>query len=138
MTASNSSSLVLANIRSRTMPALLTRTSSPPKVSTAVWISACGLRPVGDVGAVGDGFAAGGGDLVDDALRGAAAAGGRAVEADTDVVDHDARALGGERQRVRAADAAARARDDDHAAVEQSHISLSPWLFDVGGRWCAR
>src|SRR3954447_370562 len=38
MTASNSSSLVLANIRSRTMPALLTRTSTPPKVSTAVWI----------------------------------------------------------------------------------------------------
>src|SRR6185369_16353631 len=42
-TASNSSSLVLANIRSRTMPALFTRTSSPPYVSTAAWIrpSAC-------------------------------------------------------------------------------------------------
>ena len=40
MTASNSSSLVLANIRSRTMPALFTSTSSPPKVSTAVWIEA--------------------------------------------------------------------------------------------------
>ena len=36
---------------------------------------ACGLRPVGDVRAAGDGFAAGSGDLVDDALRGAAAAG---------------------------------------------------------------
>src|SRR5689334_6192137 len=43
MTASNSSSLVFANIRSRTIPALLTRTSRPPKLSTAVWIkpSAC-------------------------------------------------------------------------------------------------
>src|SRR5215212_725335 len=39
MTASNSSSLVLANIRSRTMPALFTNTSSPPNVSIAVWIS---------------------------------------------------------------------------------------------------
>ena len=35
-----------------------------------------GLIPVGDVGAVGDGFASGGGDLVDDALGRAAAAGG--------------------------------------------------------------
>ncbi len=35
-----------------------------------------GLRPVGDVGAAGDGFATGGGDLVDDTLRGAATAGG--------------------------------------------------------------
>ncbi|CKT94471.1 Uncharacterised protein [Mycobacterium tuberculosis] len=38
MTASNSSSLVLAIIRSRTMPALFTRTSTPPYVSTAAWI----------------------------------------------------------------------------------------------------
>src|SRR5579875_3743116 len=38
-TASNSSSLVLAIILSRTMPALFTQTSSPPNVSTAVWIS---------------------------------------------------------------------------------------------------
>ena len=35
-----------------------------------------GLRPVGDVRAAGDGFASGGGDLVDHALRCAAAAGG--------------------------------------------------------------
>ena len=75
MTASNSSSLVLANIRSRTMPALLTRTSSPPKVSTAVWIRLGRLRPVGDIGATGDGFATGSDDLVDHALRGATAAG---------------------------------------------------------------
>ena len=32
-----------------------------------------GLRPVGDVGSAGDGFAAGGDDLIDDTLRGAAA-----------------------------------------------------------------
>ena len=83
---------------------------------------AFGLLPVGDVRPTGDGFASGGGDLVDDALRGAAAAGGRAVQAHADVVDHHTRALGGERQRVRAPDAAARTRHDDHAAVEQSHI----------------
>ncbi len=40
-----------------------------------------GLRPVGDVRAAGDGFASGGGDLVDDALRCAAATGGRSVKA---------------------------------------------------------
>ena len=134
MTASNSSSLVLANIRSRTMPALLTSTSSPPNASTAVWIEALGLRPVGDVGPAGDGFASGGGDLVDHALGGAAAAGGRTVEADADVVDHDARALGGERQRVRASDPAAGSRDDDHAAVKQSHVRcLLGYLIAAGG-----
>ena len=37
---------------------------------------AVGLRPVGDVGPTGHGFAAGSGDLVDDALGGAATAGG--------------------------------------------------------------
>ena len=68
MTASNSSSLVLANIRSRTMPALFTRTSRPPKVSTAVWTSAAACVPVGDVGAVGDGFPSGSDDFVDHAL----------------------------------------------------------------------
>ena len=125
MTASNSSSLVLANMRSRTMPALFTRTSSPPNVSTAVWISPSACVPVGDVRPVGDGFASGSGDLVDDALGRAAAAGGRAVEPDADVVDHHTGALGGERQRVRAADAAARSRHDDHAAVKQSHILVS-------------
>ena len=135
MTASNSSSLVLANIRSRTMPALLTRTSRPPNFSTAVWIRPVGLRPVGDVGATGDGFAAGSGDLVDDALRGAPTTSGRAVQADADVVHHHARTLGGERQRMRASDAATCARHDDHAAVEQSHIRMSPlsielWLLD--------
>src|SRR3954469_11855212 len=52
ITASNSSSLVLANIRSRTMPALFTRTSSPPKVSTAVairpsaWSQSATLAPL--------------------------------------------------------------------------------------------
>ncbi len=35
---------------------------------------AFGLRPVGDVGTAGDGFATGSGDFVDDALRGAATA----------------------------------------------------------------
>jgi len=40
VTASNSSSVALANMRSRTMPALFTSTSSVPYVSTACWIRA--------------------------------------------------------------------------------------------------
>src|ERR1044072_2091869 len=41
MTASNSSSVMLTSIRSRRMPALFTRVSRPPKVSTAWLISRC-------------------------------------------------------------------------------------------------
>ena len=41
MTASHSSTVMFTSIRSRRMPALLTRTSRPPKVSTAVAISRC-------------------------------------------------------------------------------------------------
>ena len=85
-----------------------------------------GLRPVRDVGSTGDGFATGGGDLVDHALGCTAAARGRPVEADADVVDDDARALGGEGQRVCAPDSAARSRDDDHPAVEQTHLRCLP------------
>ena len=81
-----------------------------------------GLRPVGDVRPTGDRLASGGGDFVDDALRGAAATGGRSVQPDTDVVDHHARTLGGERQRMCPSDTATGARHDDHTAVEQSHI----------------
>jgi hypothetical protein len=83
---------------------------------------ACRLIPVRDVGSVGDGFATGGGDLVDYALRGATAAGGRPVQTNTDVVDDDARTLGREGQRMRATDTAARSGDDDDTAVDHAHI----------------
>ena len=86
-----------------------------------------GLRPVGDVGPAGHGFASGSGDLVDHALCRAAATRGRTVQPDTDVIDHHSRALGGERQRMSAPDAATSTRHDDHAAVEQSHISYLPY-----------
>ena len=38
MTASHSSMVMLTSMRSRRIPALLTRTSRPPKVLMAVWI----------------------------------------------------------------------------------------------------
>ena len=60
---------------------------------------------------------------------GAAAAGGRSVQTDTDVVDHDARTLGGEGQRVRATDAAARSGDDDDSAVDHAHIHCLLYLI---------
>jgi hypothetical protein len=83
---------------------------------------AFGLLPVGDVRATGDGFTTRGGDFVDNALRGTAAACRRTVKTDADVVDHDARPFGGEGQRVRASDTTTGPRHDDHTAVEQSHI----------------
>ena len=104
------------------MPALFTRTSSPPKVSTAVWIRPAACSQSATFAPLVTASPPAAADLVDYALRGTAAAGRRAVQANADVVDHHTRALGGERQRVRAPDAAARTRHDDHAAVEQSHI----------------
>src|SRR4029078_4041306 len=133
-TASNSSSLVLANIRSRTMPALLTRTSSPPKVSTAVW-----TRP--GASSQSATFA----PLVTASPPAAAISSTTpraalpppagdpststplsltTTRAHSDIVDHHPRALTGERKGVRTPDAAARTRHDDHAAVEQTHPYL--------------
>src|ERR1700733_9982152 len=79
------------------------------------------LIPVRDVGAVSDGFASGGGDLVDDALGRAASAVRGSVQAYADVVDDHACTFVGEGQGVRAADTAARSRDDDDAAVDYTH-----------------
>ena len=54
-------------------------------------------------------------------MRGATATGRRTVQADADVVDHDAGTFSGERERVLTPDSATGTRHDDHAAVEQSH-----------------
>ena len=63
-----------------------------------------------------DGPAAGREDLADNIAGG----GGRpaAVDVAADVVDHHSRAAGGKRERVRPAEAAARARDDDNPAAQ--------------------
>ena len=58
MTASHSSSVMLASTRSRRMPALLTTTWRSPNVSIGGVDQALGALPVGDVVAVGDGLAA--------------------------------------------------------------------------------
>ena len=74
--------------------------------------SALGAGPRRDVVVVRDGGAAARrDDLVDD----------RARRVGVEVVDDDARALGGEQPRVAASDAATRAGDDRDLAVEHSH-----------------
>ena len=124
MTASHSASVMLASIRSRRMPALLTRTSRPPKVSIACCTSRSAPSQSRDVVAVGDGLAAHGLDLGDDVVRRA----GRSVPAPSmlaaEVVDDDLGAVGGEHQRVLAADAAAGAGDDAHPSLAQlAHLT---------------
>src|SRR5437016_2247040 len=70
---------------------------------------------VGDVIAVGDGLAAHLADKIDDFAGGAGRA-AAAVELGADVVDDDLGTLSGEFEGVLAAEAAARARDNDNAA----------------------
>ena len=78
---------------------------------------------VGDVLAVGDGFAAHRLDLLDDFHRGAERP-AVAVHVAAEVVDDDLGALGGVGQRVLAADAPSRSGDDDDAAVADTHDLL--------------
>ena len=109
ITASHSSSLVVNTMRSRTKPALLTSTSSPPNVSIAV----CTSRRAPSQSAMSSVLATAspprGDDLVDDVLR-RALVGAGAVARDAEVVHDDACALARERERVLAADAARRRR----------------------------
>ncbi len=77
-----------------------------------------------DVGAVGDGAAALGLDRVDH-LLGHRLVGAGAVARSAEIVDHDRRALAREQFCVGLAESAARARDQRHLAVEQSH-GVSP------------
>ena len=123
MTASHSSTVMLTSIRSRRIPALQTRTSSPPKVSTAWPDQVAGAVEVGDVVGVGDRLAAHREDLVDD-LLGRSGRGALAADAAAQVVDHDLRTLAGEREGLGPTDAAPGARHDGHASVTDPHVSL--------------
>ena len=94
-------------MRSRRMPALLTRMSSRPKASTAERDEVAGAVPVGDVVVRRQRLAAAGPDLLHDRIRGVA-----------QVVDDDLGALGGEEQGVLAPESAAGPRDDRDPAVQ--------------------
>ena len=97
-TASKSSSLIFTSVRSRTMPALLTRMSILPNASTAVCDDPLGAVEVGDRVVVGHGFAAERLDLLAH-LRRRILFGAPPVEAHADVVDHDLGALARHAQR---------------------------------------
>src|SRR5262249_45238808 len=80
--------------------------------------------PVGHVVVVGDGFAAGGHDLIDDLLgRGPVCSGPVGVA--TQVVDDDLGTLPGDQERVLPADASPGTSDDRHAACQSVHYVCS-------------
>jgi hypothetical protein len=83
---------MLWNDLSRRMPALLTRCRPTERVERRLHDGRAALGR-GDRVGVGDGLAAGGLDLVDDALGGALVAAG-AVDRTAEVVDHHQRARG--------------------------------------------
>ena len=112
---------MLNDILSRRIPALLTRMSSEPKVSIAWSTTLLAAGPRADVVAVDRGLAAVLPDQGHDLLGRVDVAGALAVQTRTDVVDHDAGALGGEQERLLAPDAPSRAGDHRHLPVEQSH-----------------
>ena len=105
ITSDQSDQLMRWKMRSRRMPALLTRMSTRPKASSAALTICVGVLRLGDRERRGDRLAARLLDLVDHLLRRAGVA-ARAVERRADVVDHDARALLRHQQRDGAADAA--------------------------------
>ena len=81
---------------------------------------ALGAVPGGDVVGVGNSLAACSDDLVDYLLRGAGICTGTVV-CSAEIVDHDARTLTSEEQRMLTADAASCSGDDRYATVETSH-----------------
>ena len=132
MMASHSSADMLTSMRSRRMPALLTRTWRSPKVVDRLVDHALCAVPVRDVVEVGDGLTAGRRDLVHHLLGGRgvrAAAVGRAAE----VVHHHLGAFGGEEQGVLAADAPSGSGDDRHAA-SSAHSCLCHLSCERVGR----
>src|SRR4029453_10220456 len=111
MTASHSASVMLTSMRSRRMPALLTRTSSLPNASIAVPTS----------------FSAPAQSLISSGLATACPPAGAAHRA-AEVVDPHAGALRRQQQRVLAADAAARAGHDRNPTVTDAHAVSPPAL----------
>ncbi len=130
MVASHSSSVAETNIRSRTMPALLTMTCSPPNAVDRGIDDALGRIPVGNVLVIGDRLAAGGDDLRHHGI-GSAGVAAFAGQRGADIVDDDVGAFGGKGQRIGAAQPAGGAGDDDGAVVTNAH-SLSQGLKRVG------
>ena len=124
-TTSHSASSMLKLILSRRIPALLMTMSSPPKISTALPDHRLGVGPRRHRSGVGDRRATGGDDLVDD-LLGGPGIGARSVGGAAEIVDDDGGALTGEQQRLGAADASTRARDDGDLPVEPTHVCLLP------------
>ena len=120
MTSSQSDSSMLKHILSRRMPALLTRMSSWPKVSTA-W-STRAFAPSHELTSDGvdGGVAAAGPDELHDLLGGVLVA-ALALEGGADVVDDDLGALGGQQEGLLTSDPPACAGDDGDLAVEHSH-----------------
>ncbi len=111
---------MLASIRSRRNPALLTSTSSRPNSRSAVAISA----PAPSHDATSSRLATARPPAA--TISATTSSAGPAApplpsSADADVVDDDGGALSGERERVRAADAAAGSGHDDDAPVAQTH-----------------
>jgi hypothetical protein len=108
--------LILPKLLSRRMPALLTRMSTRPQASSACWTMAATAASSVTEAALADGLAAGGGDL------------GHHGIGLGQVVDHHLGAARGQGQGVRAAEAAAGAGDDGHAAVEaKRHVAHPCW-----------
>ena len=99
MTASQSSSVMLNNMRSRVIPALLT-TMLRPAEAVGRFHQFVGGGPLADVACDGDGLGPGGGDLVDDIGF---------VQRAGDVVDHDGGARAGKADGLGAAQARGRA-----------------------------
>ena len=97
---------------------MLTRMSRSPKASMAVLTSRWPPSQSAHVVAVGDSLAAHGVDLVHDLLGRRDVAPG-AVGRAPEIVDDDLGALGGEQERVLAADAPACAGDDRHPSVAE-------------------
>ena len=122
-TASHSSSAALANMRSRTKPALLTTASRPSNAVDGGGDDAAGALEVGDVVAVGDRLAARRADLVDH-LAGRPGAAAGAVELAAEVVHHDPRALPGELERVGPTEPAPRSGHDHDAPVADAAHAL--------------
>ena len=116
---------MLKDILSRRIPALLTRMSSEPNVSIGLVHDVLAAGPRADVVAVDGGLAAVLPDQRHDLLGRVHVAGALAVQPGTDVVDDDTGALGGEQERLLAADAPSRAGDHRHLPVEQSHGDAS-------------
>ena len=102
------------------MPALLTTPSTLPNSSIAVLMMFSAPSVLGHGVVVGHRTAAGVLDLLDH-LVGHVVAGAGAVTGTAEIVDDDAGALFGERQRIFAAESASGPGDDDDAILHSWH-----------------